>query len=140
MAILEAQREEAEAQQLIRELLGSGRRGPCGHAVRVAPKEMRGTASCACCGNTDVSFCCSELGNCSFRACRRCLLGDIRVQRQRTAAAAAERAESGSFGKEVVELSEEVVASREEAVEGESTVSGVRAGGEGRLGVLVLLF
>ena len=96
LAILAAQREAAEEQQIVREVLTSRLEGPCGHEVVIAPKSMKGAASCACCGSTDVSFCCRLLGNsCGFRACRRCFLGDLKEQRRRSAAEA-----EGSIEKE----------------------------------------
>ena len=82
LAILEAQREEAAEKQIIRELLVSRREGPCGHVVQIAPKWMKGTTSCGCCGITDVSFCCRNLGSCEFRGCRRCVVGDLKQQRK----------------------------------------------------------
>ena len=84
-AILEAQRADAEEQQIVRELLADRRQGPCGHELQVAPKWMKGAAACACCccGITNVSFCCRDMGSCEFRACRGCLLGDLKKQKRR---------------------------------------------------------
>ena len=73
-----------ERDECFREALRAGRSAPCGHKLRVAPKGLDG--QCGCCLSSTIHFCCARPSDCRFRACRRCLGGDLQEQnrQQRT--------------------------------------------------------
>ena len=76
--------EEEQEKQLIRLILTTQRTGPCAHVLRVAPKRSGDMDRCSCCSSPGVRFCCQQFMHCGFRACKACLLGDLKAQKQRS--------------------------------------------------------